>query len=107
MRDRAWRRHIEEVYIIRRLKKSTWGNRWFFEDINRNRFKKLLIVDFLEKNEYFLSKCDTTNNWSSKNKDKYSPNRCKNGWWRTGDSYKTREWNRRFFLKILKENGLK
>jgi hypothetical protein len=105
MRNRAWRRHMEQVWVIRRLKRRTGG--YFFQDVNRNRYKKVLVIDFLEKSEYFFLKSNTTDLWVSRNKDKYSPNRSKNGWYRSGDGNKTREWNSRYLLKILKENGLK
>lgn len=108
MRGRAWRRHIEEKVIVSRLKRHTQGYRyWYCEDANNNYFKKVIIVDFLEKKDYFDSKTITTHMWDSKNKVKYSPNRNK-PYYRDGKKrFETREYNKVFFQKILKENGLK
>jgi hypothetical protein len=108
MRGRAWRRHIEERVIVRRLKRNTQGHRyWYSEDANKNYFKKILIVDFLEKKDYFHSKTITTSMWDSKSKVKYSPNKNK-PYYRDGKKrFENREYNRVLFFKILKENGLK
>ena len=110
MRGRAWRRHIEEKFIIRRLKKhsGSYGYWYCVEDVNKNYFKKSLIIDFLEKQDYFYSKTISTTRWDSRDKSKYSPNRnTKGSWGRPGNTPDTREWNRRYLLKTLKENGLK
>lgn len=108
MRGRAWRRHIEEVFIIRRLKTNTLGVRYWhwIEDVNKNYFKKSIIVDFLETSEYFKSKTITTDYWDSRNKVKYSPNRSK-PYYRDGKRFSRRESDKLIFHKILKENGLK
>jgi hypothetical protein len=109
MRDRAWRRHIEEKVIVRRLRKHTSGNTYwsYIEDVNKNYYKKSIIVDYLEKNEYFFAKSITTQMWDSKHKVKYSPNKNK-PYYRDGRKrFLTREFNKIFLQKILKENGLK
>ena len=108
MRGRAWRRHIEERVIVRRLKRNTQCHRyWYSEDANKNNFTKTLIVDFLEKKDYFHSKTITTSMWDSKSKVKYSPNKNK-PYYRDGKKrFENREYNRVLFFKILKENGLK
>jgi hypothetical protein len=109
MRSRAWRRHIEEVFVIRRLKIHISGTRhWsWLEDANKNYYKKSIIVDFLEKEEYFHSKTITTSQWDSRSKVKYSPNRSK-PYYRDGKKrFENREFNKFIFYKILKENGLK
>jgi hypothetical protein len=109
MRGRAWRRHIEERVVISRLKYNMLGlsNWWYFEDVNKSYYRKALIVDFLEKSEYFSYKTHTTKRYDSKSKVKYSPNKNKNYWRDEGKNGQTRESDRRIFLKILKENGLK
>jgi len=108
MRDRAWRRYVEERVIVSRLKRHTQLYKyWYSEDANKNYFKKILIVDFLEKQNYFHSKTITTPMWDSKSKVKYSPNRNK-PYYRDGKKrFENREYNRVLFFKILKENGLK
>lgn len=110
MRGRAWRRHIEEKFVVKRLGKYTrcHGYWYWIEDANKNYYKKSIIIDFLEKQEYFRSKTISTTIWDSRNKSKYSPNRNTRGSWsRPGDRPDTREWNKRYLIKILKENGLK
>ena len=109
MRDRAWRRHMEERVVINRLKHNMLDiNRWwYFEDANKNYYRKMLIVDFLERNEYFSFKTHTTKRYDSKGKVKYSPNKNK-PYYRDGRlKFRTREMNKLLFIKILKENGLK
>lgn len=109
MRNRAWRRHIEEKTVIKRLKKHTQGfSYWsWIEDANKNYYKKSIIIDFLERPEYFISKTLTTQTWDSRHKVKYSPNRSK-PYYRDGRrKYSTREFDRILFHKILKQNGIK
>lgn len=109
MRGRAWRRHMEERVVISRLKYNMLGlsRWWYFEDVNKNYYRKALVIDFLEKNEYFSYKTHTTKKYDSKGKVKYSPNKNK-PYYRDGRvRFKTREMNKLIFLKILKENGLK
>lgn len=110
MRNRAWRRHIEENKVIKRLKRQI-SNYYYWSwvmDVNKNYYRKALISDYLEKQEYFFSKTISTTKYDSRMKSKYSPNRNYKGMWgRPGDTPDTREWNKRYLLKILKENGLK
>jgi hypothetical protein len=108
MRDRAWRRYIHELVIIKRLKNKTFGRSiWFFEDVNRNIFKKVLISDYLGKEEYFKSKVISTTKWDSKYKSKYSPNKNKTYYREENKKFQTRESKKLEFIKILKEYGLK
>lgn len=109
MRGRAWRRHIEEKVVIKRLTKYTLGQMYWswIEDVNKNYYKKTLIVDYLEKNEYFIAKTITTQSWDTRHKVKYSPNRNK-PYYRDGKKkFSTREGDKIFLKKILKENGLR
>ena len=109
MRGRAWRRHMEERVVISRLKHNMLGlsRWWYFEDVNKNYYKKALVIDFLEKSEYFSYKTHTTKRYDSKGKVKYSPNKNK-PYYRDGRSkFRTREVNKLLLLKTLKENGLK
>jgi len=45
IRDRAWRRHIKEKHLVRRLKRNTQTNNWWrgFEDVNGIRHNELHI----------------------------------------------------------------
>ena len=110
MRGRYWRRHIEEKVVIKRLNKQIFTNNYSYYsnmDVNRNYYKKQLVIDFLESKRYFFVKNSTTDFWNSRSKGKYSPNKIKRKWGRSGDSPDTREWNKRYLLNILKENELK
>ena len=109
MRGRAWRISISEKILIKRLEKELYTTyQWYCVlDVNKNSYKKRLIIDFLEKKDYFFLKRNVTDTWTSKDKDKYSPNRSTGRWGRAGDNTKTREWNKRYLIKILKENGFK
>lgn len=109
MRGRAWRRHIEEKVVIRRLRRNTCSRVYWYwiEDVNKNYYKKSIIIDYLEKSEYFLSKTITTQTWDSKSKVKYSPNKSK-PYYRDGrKKFLTRENNKLLLKSILKENGIK
>jgi hypothetical protein len=106
MRSRSWRRHIEEKVLVKRLRRFTYNN-WFGDiDINKNWYQKLLVIDFLEKKEHFISKTLTTQVWDSRHKVKYSPNKSK-PYYRDGKKrFSTRENNKILLTKILKENGI-
>lgn len=110
MRGRAWRRYTEEKKVISRLKRkvTVYYRFWYWKDANKNSYQKVLVSDYLETQEYFLSKTTSTTIYDSRLKSKYSPNKNYKGTWgRPGNTPDTREWNRRYLLKILKENGLK
>lgn len=109
MRGRAWRRHIEEKVVIKRLRLHTQSVRYWYwiEDVNKNYYKKSIIIDFLERSEYFQAKTITTDYWETKHKVKYSSNRSK-PYYRDGKKkFSTREFNKRLFNKLMKENGLR
>lgn len=112
IRDRAWRRHIEEKNSIKRLKKLCRG-RWSYyglEDINGIKHKIPRIIDYLGTKDYFLSKTLSSSAWDSKYKVKYSPNKSCD-YYRDEKPHRQscglREKDKVMFLKILKENGLK
>jgi len=106
MRGRAWRRHIEEKKVIRRLKNSLrYGSWWRFFDANGFQKRRPGVKEFIGTERAFRYKTHTTNKWDTKEKEKYSPNRT-NTWWR----YKkgnTREEAKAELLRILIENGIK
>jgi hypothetical protein len=107
MRGRAWRRYVEEKVVKKRLKFFTMAHSYSSININGSKTKHPLISDYLSLKEHFDAKTIKTSNWSSKYKIKYSPNKTK-GYWRDEGRYKqTREFNKKYLLKILKENGLK
>ena len=106
MRNRAWRRYVEERIVVRRLKRVALQFKWFgFEDANRFIIKNPRYIDYLGTKSHFLSKTITTDKWDSKNKIKYSPNRSK-GYYRDSKLTETREYRKKEFIKILKQNGI-
>lgn len=112
IRDRAWRRHMEEKKLIRRLKKFCRKNSWYYglEDVNGIRHKNPRITDYIGTKDYSLSKTLSTSSWDSRYKVKYSPNRSPD-YYRDEKPYNQscglREKDKVLFLKILRENGLK
>jgi hypothetical protein len=106
MRDRAWRRYVEEHIVIRRLRaQCNFFWRWRgFEDVNKISHQHPKIKDYIGTENNFRYKTHTTTKWDTYHKVKYSPNKGK-GYWRDGS--KTREKDKKLFFKILKENGLK
>jgi hypothetical protein len=109
MRGRAWRRHIEEKVVIKRLRRQTSGQKYWswIIDANRNYYKKTIVIDYLQSVEYYIAKTMTTKPWDSKHKVKYSPNKNK-PYYRDGSKkFSTREMDKNLFVKILKENGIK
>jgi len=103
MRNRAWRRYIEDQKVIKRLTNLRRSGRWRFKDINNNFKQEPMIKDFIGTSQNFMYKTYTTDKSDTKYKCKYSPNKNRN-YYRDGDN---REKQRVVFLKILKQNGLK
>lgn len=108
MRDRAWRRHIKEYKIVKRLKYISNISRYRrgFRGVNGNLLLNPVYIDYLGTKDYFLSKTLSTPKWSTKIKVKYSPNKSRE-YFRDNKAVETREFRRREFLKILKQHGLK
>jgi hypothetical protein len=110
MRDRAWRRHIEERWVKKRI--SIICNRIKFywrglTDINGFSTQHPIFKDYIGREENKMYKTFYTSYHDSKNKIKYSPNKNK-PYYRDGRRKKsTREYKKREFFKILKENGIK
>jgi hypothetical protein len=107
MRDRAWRRHIEEKIVIRRLRlrvASSIG--WYFHDLNGKRVQHPMLKDYVNTNTCNMFKTYKTDRYDSNYKIKYSPNKSK-GYHRDRNKKSTREVDRIIFLNYLKENGIK
>ncbi len=104
-RKRQYRRYMQEVKLIKRLNRASlnwWGR---FTTINDNRIAKPNITDYIGLSHYKLYKTTTTTRWDSSNKSKYSPNRF--NCWRSDHDRNTRESDKKEFLNILREYGLK
>lgn len=110
MRDRTWRRHIEEKWVKKRILILIDKSRWYWrdlEDVNGFITQHPKIKDYIGRIENFMYKTYYTDNHSSKNKVKYSPNKNKPYFRDRKKKHSTREYSKREFLKILKENGIK
>ena len=104
MRDRAYRRYIEEQKVIRRL--SNIRGYWYrFTDANGLYTVAPTLADFVGTENSFRYKTHTTTKWDSKYKEKYSPN--KTTGWRNKGQQRTREENRQILIDILREYGIK
>ena len=104
MRDRAYRRQIEEKKVIRRL--SNIRGYWYrFTDANGLYTVAPTLADFVGTENSFRYKTHTTTKWDSKYKEKYSPN--KTTGWRNKGQQRTREENRQILIDILREYGIK
>lgn len=103
MRGRSWRRFKEEVVVKRRLRRFLHFYWWRFGNINQS-YGDPTIIDFLGKLEHFQSKTLTTDKHRTKTKVKYSPNSNKDYW--RDHKFQTREYQRKIFRNILKEDGI-
>ena len=106
MRDSAWRRYVEDRIVIRRLRTQcdrSWSWRGF-EDVNKISHQHPILKDYIRTDNNYRFKTHTTTKWETNYKTKYSPNRGPRHW---RDGFKTREKDRKIFLNILRENGLK
>lgn len=102
-RDRAWRRYMKEKHTIRRL--NIAKNTYFYNYTLTRKYKEHpLIHDFIGTYTHYKSKSYSTDKHDSKYKNKYSPNKTKS-YRQTGIN--TREYRKKEFLKILKENGIR
>ncbi len=110
MRDRAWRRHIREKFILKRIRKyNTRYSYWrLYEDANGYYVDNPIISDFIGSPDIKSYAWGNRCTWGS---EKYSPNkslrRHSSDWGRPGNTPNTREFNRRVLIKIKQEYGLK
>lgn len=110
-RNRAWRRHMEERVVIKRLRRKCHREYWWkFDDVNKVGKHHPKIIDFLNTQDYFRAKTITTSKWDTRYKTKYSPNSI-NSYYRDSKNHKDsvglREKDKRNFYKLLRENGIK
>ena len=109
MRDRCWRRYTQELKVKKRLKLKALNHSWRFYAPNGHILYFPNWTDFIGSNysptfrnqNQSYSRYNHNRKYSSNSSLYYrdvKPNR---------DSLGTREADRRQFLKILKENGLK
>lgn len=107
-RDRSWRRYMQEKHTLRRLRRQVYSDRYFsfFRDVNGNRVYRINVSSYIGLKTYFMCKSYSTDNCDSRHKVKYSPNKSKE-YWRYKGGKGTREYDKKQFLKILKEYGIK
>lgn len=110
MRDREWRRNIEEKWVKKRIHLLLLNKlRWYWQgqyDINGFYIPCPKLKDYIGGEENFMYKTHSSDSYTSKNKVKYSPNKSK-PYHRDGKKrFETREFKKLELLKILKENGL-
>jgi hypothetical protein len=108
MRNRSWRRWTTENIVKRRLKIKSQNYGWRFYSSNGDKLRNPSWVDMIGTNYHFDAKTDLLS-YTKWTKRKYSPNR--NLTWRDliprRESFGTREKDKREFIKILQENGLR
>lgn len=107
MRNRAWRRYMQEKIVTKRLKLKVakFGNWYFYTSrvANRRIIQSPMFKDYIGTDDAHMLKTYKTTNYDTKNKIKYSPNRSE----RYERDLNTREKQKIEFLKILKEYGIK
>ena len=108
MRTRAWRRHMEEVIVIRRMNRmvNSYRSWWHYTDVNNIKHESPTLKDYIGSQDNHMYKTYKTTKWDSGHKVKYSPNRGR-AYWRDNNKKGLREKNKIEFLKIMKEYGIK
>lgn len=94
---------MEEKKVVRRLSQRH-GHWWRFVDANGFHTTSPSLADFIGTENCFRYKTHTTTKWDTRHKEKYSPNKCRCWRWKGPD---TREEDRKLFLNILREHGIK
>lgn len=102
MRTRAFRRYMEEVKVIKRIKNQRRIYYWGYRDCNNIRLQNPIWVNQLGSEDHFNFKTITTTVHDSKNKCKYG--KCNRSRWRDG-IYRAKD--KRQFMKLLNDNNLK
>ena len=111
-RDRAWRRYKKEVIHKRRIKYHFSTRSWYrgFSTPNEDIIIHPVWTDSIGHKYLNFFKNDKTENWISKNKCKYSPNKSLTYYreLKTGkfQSFGCREKDKILFNYILRENGI-
>ena len=107
MRDRAWRRYMEERIVIRRIRTTIRiRSYWRYLDVNEYRHNPVLLKDYIGTKDAHRFKTHVTIKQDTKYKVKYSPNKSKDCY-RENRMLETREYRKNEFLEVLKEYGIK
>jgi hypothetical protein len=102
MRNRAFRRYMEEVKVIKRIKERGRSYYWGYRDCNDIKFQNPIWVNKIGSEDHFNFKTITTTRYDSKNKCKYGKRN--NSRWREG-IYRAKD--KQEFYKMLVDNNLK
>lgn len=107
MRDRGWRRYKQELVIKKRLNKHTFSSSYYFrfKDCNNVSYQHTTISNYIGGNLHHMYKTYTTDKNTTRHKYKYSPNKTK--YYRDNVKGGLRENEKRVFLNILKEYGIR
>ena len=105
MRGRAYRRYIEDIHVLRRLRNIAMKRWRLHEDAHRMGHDMPALNDYIGTSYNFLFKNNTTRIYDTRCKYKYSPNRKGDTWY--VDHRRTRLSDKKEFIKILKEYGIK
>lgn len=105
MRNRSWRRNIEESKVHRRLKQFNSRHRFWrrWKDPNGIIIPNPTWIDFIGSRDHYMFKTYVTSKYDSRHKKKWGK-KCK-GYDREG--IKTRLSDKKYFNKLLNEHGLK
>ena len=105
-RDRAWRRHMEDKKVIKRLKRMCDGSVWWrFEDACNIKISGPSWYDFIGTQTSYFFKNSTTRVWDTRHKVKWGKKGKKSYDW-SSDPW-TRPKDKKRYKKELDELGLK
>ena len=106
MKSRAYRRYMEEVIVLRRMKYHIAIHHWYrYEDVNGINCSNIMVKDLIKTNHNFMYKTYTTDKGDTINNTKYSSNRNRKSYNNTRDR-NTRLLDKHEFKKLLKEYGI-
>lgn len=108
MRDRGWRRYQKDLIVKKRLSKHVFSSYHYFrfQDCNMVYYQHTSISSYIGGNLHYKYKTYTTDCNDTRHKVKYSPNKS-NTYYRDNNYRGLRENEKRIFLNILKEYGIK
>ena len=97
---------MEEIVVFRRMRWKRGCCYWRFIDANNILRRAIRFEHYIGTESEFRAKTHTTTRWDTRNKMKYSSNKCRSSWRYKGEA-RTREEQKAYFLKILRDNGIK
>ena len=105
MGNRAYRRHMEDVKVIRRLKIKI-RELWYISDCNGMNFKNGRWMDLIGTDTAWDSMTMSTDNWASRNKTKWGSKSKRRKYWDSSDPW-TRVKDKERFKKEMDYEGYK